>query len=130
MQNKYNGIIVINKPCGITSRDVVNKVSHILQTKKIGHTGTLDPIATGVLILTLGSYTKLSDAITSTYKTYTVTGELGYETDTLDNTGTIIKTSNIKPTKETIYKTVNSFIGEYDQVVPLYSAVKIHGKKL
>lgn len=130
MKNVYNGIIVVNKPKGLTSRDVVNKVSKVLNNKKIGHTGTLDPIATGVLILMVGSYTKLSDAITSTFKTYTVEADLGYETDTLDNTGTITKESNIIVDKDTILNTINSFICEYDQEVPKYSAVKIDGKKL
>ena len=130
MKNTFNGIIVVNKPKGLTSRDVVNKVSKALNNKKIGHTGTLDPIATGVLILMVGSYTKLSDAITSTFKTYTVEADLGYETDTLDNTGTITKESNITVEKDTILNTINSFICEYDQEVPKYSAVKIDGKKL
>lgn len=130
MKSTYNGIIVVNKPTNLTSRDVVNHVSKILNIKKIGHTGTLDPIATGVLILTLGVYTKLSETITSTFKIYTVEAKLGYETDTLDNTGIITKTSTIKPNNETILKVINSFIGEYNQEVPAYSAVKIDGKKL
>lgn len=130
MKSNYNGIIVINKPKSLTSRDVVNKVSKILQTKKIGHTGTLDPIATGILILTLGSYTKLSNLITGAYKTYTVEAKLGYETDTLDITGKITKTSDIHPESKDIIDVINSFIGEYEQVVPAYSAVKINGKKL
>ena len=130
MKNNYNGIIAINKPAGLTSRDVVNKVSKILQTKKIGHTGTLDPIATGVLILTIGTYTKLSNLITDTFKTYTVEAELGYETDTLDSTGNITKTSKKIPSKEEIYSVITSFIRDYEQEVPAYSAVKINGKKL
>lgn len=130
MKRQYDGIIVINKPIGLTSRDVVNRVSKILQIKKIGHTGTLDPIATGILILTMGSYTKLSNAITDTFKIYTVKADLGYETDTLDSTGNKVKESNIEANIETIIQTINSFIGEYDQEVPAYSAVKINGKKL
>ena len=130
MQKEYNGILVVNKPYGLTSRDVVNRVSKLLSTKKVGHTGTLDPIATGVLILTIGSYTKLSNDITDSFKVYTVTTELGYETDTLDNTGTIVKKSDKKVSEKDILYVINTFIGEYEQEVPVYSAVKINGKKL
>lgn len=114
----------------MTSRDVVNKVSKILHTKKIGHTGTLDPIATGVLILTIGKCTKLSELLTSSYKTYTVTFKLGYETDTLDYTGKTTKTSDKIVSKNEIIKVINSYVGSYLQEVPIYSAVKINGKKL
>lgn len=125
-----NGILVVNKEKDYTSRDVVNIVSKILGTKKVGHTGTLDPIAEGVLVLTIGKCTKLCDYLTSDDKEYIAEFVLGYETDTLDNTGNIIKNSNKQVTQEEIKETILSFIGEYDQVVPIYSAVKINGKKL
>ena len=125
-----NGILVVNKEKDYTSRDVVNIVSKILNTKKVGHTGTLDPIACGVLVLTIGKCTKLCDYLTSSYKEYIAEFELGYETDTLDNTGSVLKTSDKKVSEEDIINTINNFLGEYNQEVPKYSAVKINGKKL
>ena len=125
-----DGVIVINKPKGITSRDVVNEVSKVLKTKKIGHTGTLDPIASGVLVLTIGKATKLSEVITSEEKAYIATAILGVETDTLDTDGKIIKEENVKISKEKVINCLNSFIKTYNQQVPIYSAVKINGKKL
>ena len=86
-----NGIIIVNKPYGYTSRDIVNILCKKFKTKRIGHTGTLDPIATGVLILCIGSATKLVEALTSDDKEYIATVELGTLTDTLDNTGNVIK---------------------------------------
>ena len=125
-----NGIILVNKEKNYTSRDVVNIVGKYLNTKKIGHTGTLDPIAEGVLVLVIGKCTKLTDYLTSEYKEYIAEFTLGYETDTLDNTGKIIKESNKNVTNNEIEKIINSFKGIYNQEVPLYSAVKINGKKL
>ncbi len=125
-----NGILVVNKEKGYTSRDVVNIVSKVLNTKKIGHTGTLDPIAEGVLVLTIGKCTKLCDYLTSNYKEYIAEFELGYETDTLDNTGKVLKTIDKQVSEEDIVNVVKSFVGEYNQEVPKYSAVKINGRKL
>lgn len=125
-----SGLLVVNKPKGITSRDVVNEVSKIFKTKKIGHTGTLDPIATGVLVLTIDKATKLSEIITSEEKIYQAEVILGIKTDTLDITGNVLEECNAIYTKEDIVNTLNSFIGTYNQEVPIYSAVKINGKKL
>ena len=125
-----NGIIVVNKPKGITSRDVVNKVCKILNTKKVGHTGTLDPIASGTLVLCIGNATKLVEELTSYDKEYIATVKLGVLTDTLDTTGKVLKTQNTELKKEELIKVLNSFIGTYEQEVPIYSAVKINGKKL
>lgn len=125
-----NGLLVINKPKGVTSRDIVNEVSKILKTKKIGHTGTLDPIATGVLVLTINKATKLSEIITSEEKVYQAEVILGIKTDTLDITGNILEECNTKFTEEEIVNTLNLFVGTYNQEVPIYSAVKINGKKL
>lgn len=125
-----NGVILVNKEINRTSRDVVNDLVHIFHTKKVGHTGTLDPLATGVLVTTLGRYTKLNELLTSTYKEYICTFNLGILTDTLDITGTILKEEEVNVTREEIIKVINSYIGIYNQEVPLYSSVKVNGKKL
>jgi tRNA pseudouridine55 synthase len=123
-------ILVVNKPKDFTSRDVVNKLTHIFHTKKIGHTGTLDPIATGVLACCIDEDTKLVEILTSDQKEYIATMKLGIETDTLDITGNTINTKEFNVNKELIINTLNSFLGETMQEVPLYSAIKINGKKL
>ena len=125
-----DGILLINKDKNITSRDVVNKVCKLLNTKKIGHTGTLDPIATGVLVLCIGKYTKLVDIITSYEKEYIATALLGVDYDTLDITGNIIKKEEVDININQIKEVLNTFIGKYIQEVPIYSAVKINGKRL
>ena len=125
-----DGILFVNKPKDMTSRDVVNRVSKIYHTKKVGHTGTLDPLATGVLILCLGKYTKLVQELTSEEKEYVVVMKLGYLTDTLDVTGTILKEKKVQVSQERICSVFQNFPKEYWQTVPLYSAVKINGKKL
>ena len=128
--NNYNGILIVNKPSGITSRDVVNIVGKTLNTKKVGHTGTLDPMATGVLVLCLGNALKVCELITANDKEYIAKVILGIETETLDMTSPIINTKKTNITKEEIEKVLNSFKGSYLQEVPKYSAVKINGKKL
>lgn len=125
-----DGIILINKPKNVTSRDVVNKVGKILKTKKIGHTGTLDPIATGVLVLCVGKYTKLVDLITSYEKEYIATVIMGIKTDTLDVTGNILVRTDVSIDENELKHVLDSFKGSYMQEVPIYSAVKINGKKL
>lgn len=125
-----DGIIVVNKPKGITSRDVVNKACKLLNTKKIGHTGTLDPIATGVLVLCVGKATKLVEVLTKNDKEYIATVKLGILTDTLDTDGTIIEKKQASLDKNELENVLKSFIGMYNQEVPIYSAVKINGKKL
>lgn len=128
--NNYNGILMVNKPSGITSRDVINIVGKTLNTKKVGHTGTLDPMATGVLVLCLGNALKVCELITANDKEYIAKVILGIETETLDTTSPIINTKKTNITKEEIEKVLNSFKGSYLQEVPKYSAVKINGKKL
>lgn len=125
-----NGLLIVNKEKNCTSRDMVNSVSKILKIKKIGHTGTLDPLATGVLVMCIGKATKLVDIITCDEKEYIAGVCLGIETDTLDITGNTIKEEKIKYTKEQIIDALNSIKGEYLQEVPKYSAVKVNGKKL
>ena len=125
-----NGILIVDKEKGMTSRDVVNQISKIFNTKKVGHTGTLDPIATGVLVILLGKYTKLTELLTSYTKEYYATMELGILTDTLDITGHIVKKEDVTVTEDDIRAAFARFPKEYDQTVPLYSAVKIAGQKL
>lgn len=125
-----SGIIVINKPKDLTSRDVVNIVSKHLNTKKVGHNGTLDPLATGVLVICFGKYTKLNDLLTSHEKEYLAEVTLGLETDTLDITGKILNQNIPHITKEELVKTLKNFEKTYNQEVPKYSAVKVGGKKL
>lgn len=125
-----DGILLINKEKNYTSRDVVNIISKKFKTKKVGHTGTLDPLATGVLVICIGKSTKLVEYLTSTYKEYEAEIILGIKTDTKDITGNVLKEENIKISKEKIKKILKEMTKEYDQVVPIYSAVKINGKKL
>lgn len=130
MKLPNSGIIVINKPKDLTSRDVVNIISKNLNTKKVGHNGTLDPLATGVLVICFGKYTKLNDLLTSHEKEYIAEVTLGLETDTLDITGKILNKNTPHITKEEIIKALKNFEKTYNQEVPKYSAVKVGGKKL
>lgn len=123
-------LLVVNKEKNLTSRDVVNNLTKIFNTKKIGHTGTLDPIATGVLVCLFGKYTKLVDLLTSLDKEYIAEIKLGIKTDTGDITGSIIENKKYNITKEEIIKVFKEFPQKYKQIVPKYSAVKINGKKL
>lgn len=125
-----NGVIFVDKKENWTSRDVVNKISKIYQTKKVGHTGTLDPMATGVLIICIGAYTKLVEELTNKEKEYIATMQLGIKTDTKDITGTIIKEEQVSFNEEEINNIFTNFPHEYIQTVPEYSAVKVNGKKL
>ena len=126
-----NGILIIDKEKDMTSRDVVNIACGKLNTKHIGHTGTLDPIATGVLVLGVNNGCKIIDLLTSSDKVYEAEIVVGMETDTLDITGNIINTYNIENLdKDKVLDVVNSFYGKYLQEVPKYSAVHINGKRL
>ena len=125
-----NGVLVVNKPKGYTSRDIVNIISKKLNTKKVGHTGTLDPIAEGVLVVPIGRALKISELLTSEKKEYIAKVILGYETDMLDITGKEIKRNIPNVDKDKLIEVLNSFIGKYNQAVPMYSAVKVNGRKL
>lgn len=125
-----NGIINVYKEKAFTSHDVVAKLRGILKQKKIGHTGTLDPDAIGVLPVCLGNATKLCDMITDKSKEYQVTFQLGFTTDTQDISGTILITREVLVAKEQVRKVILSFIGDYNQIPPMYSAIKINGKRL
>ncbi len=125
-----NGIINIHKEAGFTSHDVVAKMRGICGQKKIGHTGTLDPQATGVLPVCLGSATKLCDMLTDKDKEYVAELLLGQTTDTQDVTGRVLSESPVEVSEEQVRAAVLSFVGDYDQVPPMYSALKVNGKKL
>jgi tRNA pseudouridine synthase B len=125
-----NGIINIFKEKNFTSHDVVAKMRGILKQKKIGHTGTLDPDATGVLLVCLGNATKLCDIITDRTKEYEAEMLFGVTTDTQDISGKVIKTSDVIPSDEEIKKAIEKFSKSYMQLPPMYSALKVNGKKL
>ena len=125
----FRGIILVNKEKNMTSFDVVNKISKLFGIKKVGHTGTLDPLAEGVLIVAIGQATKIVELLTTTYKEYIAGVLLGIKTDTLDITGKVID-SKIIPNNLNLEDTINSFKKTYMQEVPIYSAVKVNGKKL
>lgn len=125
----FSGVLLVNKEKGMTSRDVVNEVSRILGIKKIGHTGTLDPIAEGVLVLTIGKATKLGELLTAYEKEYVAKVKVGIKTDTLDITGNILKREKIDK-KIDYEELLKSFPKKYNQEVPIYSAIKVNGKKL
>lgn len=126
---KFSAVIYINKEKGMTSFDVVNKISNIFGISKVGHTGTLDPLAEGVLIVTIGQATKIAELLTAEDKEYVAGVLLGVETDTLDITGQVVKSKPVDLSKD-LEKVINSFQKTYLQEVPIYSAVKVNGKKL
>ncbi len=125
-----NGAFFIDKEAGCTSRDVVNEIIKKTEIRKVGHTGTLDPMATGVLVVCVGKATKLVELLSSSVKEYEAEITLGIETDTLDITGNIVKEEVPKVTSSMINDILSKFTGTYEQEVPLYSAVKVNGKKL
>ena len=125
----FSGVLVINKPKDVTSFDVVNDISHLFGIKRIGHTGTLDPLAEGVLVVTIGKATKIAELLTAEYKEYKAGVLLGVDTDTLDITGKTLNTK-VVPEKLNIQQAINNFKKTYLQEVPIYSAVKVNGKKL
>ncbi|QYR58126.1 tRNA pseudouridine(55) synthase TruB [Fusobacterium polymorphum] len=124
------GIIVVNKPKGITSFDVIRKLKKILKTKKIGHTGTLDPLATGVMLMCVGKATKLASDLEAKDKVYIADFDIGYATDTYDIEGKKIAVNIIEVLKENLEQSIKKFIGNIKQVPPMYSAIKIDGNKL
>ena len=125
-----NGVINIYKIKGFTSHDVVAKLRGIMRQKKIGHTGTLDPDATGVLPVCLGNATKLCDMLTEKEKEYIAKVQLGVTTDTQDMTGTVLSSKEVVVSEEEVRLAVASFVGPYEQIPPMYSALKVNGKKL
>ena len=125
-----NGIIPLDKPAGITSFGAVARMRKILNQKKIGHAGTLDPMATGVLPILVGSATRFLDYLPSSDKRYTALIKLGVQTNTLDTTGEITATSDTKVTREQVEEVLKSFEGKISQVPPMYSAVQKDGVRM
>lgn len=125
-----NGIINVYKERGFTSHDVVAKLRGILKQKKIGHTGTLDPEAEGVLPVCLGKATRVCDMLTEKDKVYEAVLLLGQTTDTQDTTGTVLETKKVAVTEEEVKRAIEGFTGTYSQIPPMYSALKVNGKKL
>lgn len=126
----YHGIINIHKEAGYTSHDVVARLRRILGQKKIGHTGTLDPDATGVLPVCLGVGTKLCDMLTDENKEYVAALRFGLTTDTQDLSGTVLTRQEVTVTEEQAAEIAGSFLGVYEQIPPMYSALKVNGRKL
>lgn len=125
-----DGILLVNKPKDVTSRDIVNLVSKKLKIKKVGHNGTLDPLATGVLVLCIGKATKLNEMLTAEYKEYIAEVTIGIKTDTLDITGSTLEEKKCVLKREELENVLKKFKKTYMQEVPIYSAVKVNGKKL
>ena len=131
MAEEVNGIINVYKEAGFTSHDVVAKLRGILHQKKIGHTGTLDPAATGVLPVCCGKATKVCELLTDKEKSYRAVCKLGVITDTQDTTGTVLQTKDISGvTQDELSDTIQSFVGDIMQIPPMYSAIKVGGRKL
>ncbi len=126
----FSGILCVNKPCGFTSHDVVNKLRRLYNTKKVGHTGTLDPMATGVLIVLIGGAVKASEYMMSQKKSYCAGLRLGLTSDTEDISGKILTRCEDLPKKEEVFKVCKDFVGNIMQIPPMYSALKVGGKKL
>ena len=127
---ELTGFLNINKPKGKTSHDVVNMVRRALGTKRVGHTGTLDPNATGVLPICVGKATKFADHIMTGEKIYRATVHLGITTDTQDITGEVLERKPVNVTQDQVFTAIKAYIGDIEQIPPMYSAVKIDGKKL
>ena len=125
-----NGVINVYKEKGYTSHDVVAKLRGILRQKKIGHTGTLDPEAEGVLPVCLGKATKLCELLTDKTKTYEAVLHLGIVTDTQDMTGKVLEEYPVDVAEEEVERTILSFLGDQEQIPPMYSALKVNGRKL
>jgi tRNA pseudouridine55 synthase len=124
------GLLVIDKPSGLTSHDVVQRVRRALHIKQVGHTGTLDPMATGVLVVCVGAATRVSEYLLGHDKTYRATIRLGVETDTYDATGEVITTHPVNVERATLEVALGNFVGAIQQVPPMYSALKRGGQKL
>ncbi len=129
-EKNLNGVILLNKPKGKTSHDMVSFVRKLFHTRRVGHTGTLDPDATGVLPICIGVCTKASQFIMDSPKTYVARMQLGSATTTQDSSGDVLRSAQVCVTEQQVRETIEGFIGELEQIPPMYSAVKVGGKKL
>lgn len=125
-----SGLLILNKPIGITSHDCVYKIRRLYSTKRVGHTGTLDPLATGVLVMLVGRAAKAAEYLSADTKGYVATLRLGITTDTEDITGKILTESHDIPSADKVRAVANGFLGDIKQIPPMYSAIKVDGKKL
>lgn len=130
MQNEICGVVIVDKHEGVTSHDIVFKIRKLFGTKKVGHTGTLDPMATGVLPVLIGRSAKASEYLLAEDKGYETTVQLGITTDTEDTSGTVLTRCDALPTKEQFFEACNHFVGDIMQIPPMYSALKVNGQKL
>lgn len=126
----FHGLLLVDKPSGISSHDVVARVRRIMGTKAVGHSGTLDPLASGLMVCLINEGTKLSQYILEGDKGYRVRAQFGISTDTLDTTGTVLETRPVDLSEERILAEVAKLQGEFELPVPIYSAIKVQGKKL
>ncbi|MBQ7347705.1 MAG: tRNA pseudouridine(55) synthase TruB [Clostridia bacterium] len=129
-QSEPNGVLIVRKHAGVTSHDIVNRIRRLYGTRRVGHTGTLDPMATGVLVVLIGRAAKASEYLTSDSKRYRARLRLGLTTDTEDTTGTVLTTSQALPTFAELEAVLPQFRGKIQQIPPMYSALKVGGKKL
>ncbi len=125
-----SGVLIVNKHAGVTSHDIVYKIRRLYGTARVGHTGTLDPMATGVLAVLVGRAAKAAEYLVSDTKRYRALIRLGITTDTEDTSGTVLSESEDIPSAEDVLRACRGFVGEYDQIPPMYSALKVGGKKL
>lgn len=125
-----SGLFIVNKHLGVTSHDIVWKVRKLFGTKRVGHTGTLDPMASGVLVVLIGRAAKAAEYLVADRKRYSATLRLGLTTDTEDATGTVLTTSDRLPSAEDVMAACKKFTGEIEQIPPMYSALKVGGQKL
>ena len=124
------GILIVNKPVGITSHDVVGRVRRLFGTRRVGHTGTLDPLASGVLVVLIGRAAKAAEYLVCDEKSYRATMQLGLTSDTEDVTGTLVPSDLPLPSADRVIETARDFVGEISQIPPMYSALKVDGQKL
>ena len=127
---EISGVLLIDKPCGMTSHDVVNRVRRLYNTKRVGHTGTLDPMATGLLVVLVGRAAKAAEYLSADSKSYVAGIRLGITTDTEDTTGNILTESDNIPTESEVMSALDGFRGDIKQIPPMYSALKVNGQKL
>ncbi len=130
MAEELSGVLIVNKHAGLTSHDVVNKIRRLYNTRRVGHTGTLDPMATGVLVVLIGRAAKASEYLSADSKRYRATLRLGLVTDTEDTTGTVLTTSDAIPSPKAVEEVLERFRGRIEQIPPMYSALKVGGQKL